>query len=48
MQDTQAKDDALAALEGTDYNVMFGFDQELDDEIAEMFNGPSGCVGCAE
>ncbi len=47
MQDTQAKDNALAALEGTDFNSMFGFDQETDDEIADMFNN-SGCVGCAE
>jgi len=47
MQDTQAKDNALAALEGTDFNSMFGFDQETDDEIADMFYN-SGCVGCAE
>ncbi len=47
MQDTQAKDNALAALEGTDFNSMFGFDQETEDEIADMFNN-SGCVGCAE
>ena len=50
MQNTQAKDDALAALDG-DFGTMFGFDEwdsEADNEIAEMFNGPSGCVGCAE
>ena len=51
MQDTQAKDDALAALEGTDFNSMFGFeewDNQGDKEITEMFNGPDVCVGCAE
>ena len=48
MQDTQAKDNALAALEGTDFNSMFGFDQETDDEIADMFYDPASCVGCAE
>ena len=50
MQNTQAKDDALAALDGN-FGTMFGFDEwdgEDDKEIAEMFNGPSGCVGCAE
>ena len=30
MQDTQAKDNALAALEGTDFNSMFGFDDVLE------------------
>ena len=44
MQDTQAKDDALAALDGTDFNQMFGF---LDD-ADQPYNDPSGCVGCAE
>jgi hypothetical protein len=48
MQDTQAKDDALAALEGTDFKNMFGFDDTSDDAIADMFNDPSACVGCAE
>ena len=51
MQDTQAKDNALAALEGTDFNSMFGFeewDSEGDKEIAEMFYSPDTCVGCAE
>ena len=50
MQNTQAKDDALAALDG-DFGTMFGFDEwdsEGDKEIAEMFNGPDTCVGCAE
>ena len=47
MQNTQAKDDALAALDG-DFGTMFGFDSELDEEIADMFNNPTGCVGCAE
>ena len=47
MQNTQAKDDALAALDG-DFGTMFGFNDELDDEIADMFNNPAGCVGCAE
>ena len=35
MQGTQAKDDALAALEGTDFNNMFGFDSDDDDEVSE-------------
>ena len=47
MQNTQAKDDALAALDG-DFGTMFGFNDELDEEIADMFNSPTGCVGCAE
>tara|TARA_B100000214_G_scaffold181789_1_gene131115 strand:+ start:1894 stop:3321 length:1428 start_codon:yes stop_codon:yes gene_type:complete len=50
MQNTQAKDDALAALDG-DFGTMFGFDEwdsKDDDEIANIFNDPSGCVGCAE
>jgi len=54
MQNTQAKDDALAALDG-DFGSMFGFsewdseeDKALDKEIEQMFNGPSDCVGCAE
>ena len=51
MQNTQAKDDALAALDGN-FGTMFGFDdeawKEMDDEISEMFNGPENCVGCAE
>jgi len=48
MQGTQAKDDALAALEGTDFNNMFGFDSDDDDEVLTMFNDPAACVGCAE
>ena len=54
MQNTQAKDDALAALDGN-FGEMFGFDDINDDEdteIVNMFYGsqidPSGCVGCAE
>ena len=52
MQNTQAKDDALAALDD-DFASMFGFDSagfnaDIDDEVASMFNDPSGCVGCAE
>ena len=47
MQNTQAKDDALAALDG-DFGTMFGFDDDLDDTVAQMFNDPAGCVGCAE
>ena len=48
MQNTQAKDDALAALDGN-FGEMFGF-QELDDdeEVINIFNDPAGCVGCAE
>jgi|TARA_B100001094_G_scaffold293610_1_gene313618 hypothetical protein len=47
MQNTQAKDDALAALDGN-FGDMFGFDDETDEEIADLFNGPATCVGCAE
>ena len=47
MQNTQAKDDALAALDG-DFGTMFGFDDESDNEIIDLFNDPSACVGCAE
>jgi len=50
MQNTQAKDDALAALDG-DFGTMFGFDEwdsKDDDELVNIFNDPSGCVGCAE
>ena len=48
MQNTQAKDDALAALDGN-FGEMFGF-EELDDdeEVINIFNDPAGCVGCAE
>jgi hypothetical protein len=49
MQNTQAKDDALAALDG-DFGGMFGFDDiaDDDDEVLNMFNDPQACVGCAE
>ena len=47
MQDTQAKDDALAALDGTDFNQMFGFELIPDDNF-DPYNDPSACVGCAE
>ena len=50
MQNTQAKDDALAALDG-DFGTMFGFDDianDGDNEIINMFNDPAACVGCAE
>ena len=47
MQNTQAKDDALAALDG-DFGTMFGFDDDSDQEIIDLFNDPSACVGCAE
>ena len=49
MQNTQAKDDALAALDGN-FGTMFGFD-ELDadhDDVLDIFNDPASCVGCAE
>ena len=47
MQNTQAKDDALAALDGN-FGEMFGFDDDKDDEVINMFNDPAACVGCAE
>ena len=48
MQNTQAKDDALAALDGN-FGEMFGFDDIADDdEPINMFNDPAACVGCAE
>ncbi len=49
MQNTQAKDDALAALDGN-FGEMFGFNEEDDDEdnILDIFNDPAACVGCAE
>ena len=47
MQNTQDKDDALAALDGN-FGEMFGFNDDDDDEIAAMFNDPAACVGCAE
>ena len=48
MQNTQAKDDALAALDG-DFGTMFGFDDIDDsDPVLDVFNDPAACVGCAE
>jgi hypothetical protein len=48
MQNTQAKDDALAALDGN-FGEMFGFDDIVDDDTPiDMFNDPAACVGCAE
>ena len=41
MQNTQAKDDALAALDG-DFGTMFGFDDDLTEEekfIGHSFSG---------
>ena len=50
MQNTQAKDDALAALDGN-FGEMFGFD-DIDpddtDSYTAVFDDPSSCVGCAE
>ena len=49
MQNTQAKDDALAALDGN-FGEMFGFDEWTgqDDDVLDVFNDPTACVGCAE
>ncbi len=48
MQNTQAKDDALAALDGN-FGEMFGFNEiDDDDEVLDIFNDPAACVGCAE
>jgi hypothetical protein len=47
MQNTQAKDDALAALDG-DFGTMFGFDNIDSDESLDIFIDPAACVGCAE
>ena len=49
MQNTQAKDDALAALDGN-FGEMFGFDDiEADDnDNYSIFTDPTACVGCAE
>ena len=47
MQNTQAKDDALAALDGN-FGEMFGFDDDADEEVLDVFNDPAACVGCAE
>ena len=47
MQNTQAKDDAMAAL---DEEFEFDFENfnAADEEIINLFNDPTGCVGCAE
>ena len=51
MQNTQAKDDALAALDG-DFGGMFGFDDidpdDNDPSSFNFYNDPATCVGCAE
>ena len=49
MQNTQAKDDALAALDGN-FGEMFGFDDliEDDEEPLDIFTDPAACVSCAE
>ena len=49
MQNTQAKDDALAALDGN-FGEMFGFDDIEDQEEAtySVFTDPAACVSCAE
>ena len=49
MQNTQAKDDALAALDGN-FGEMFGFEEWTgqDDDVLDVFNDPAACVGCAE
>ena len=50
MQNTQAKDDALAALDGN-FGDMFGFndlDDDAEDGAYSIFTDPSACVGCAE
>ena len=50
MQNTQAKDDALAALDGN-FGEMFGFndlDDDAEDGAYSIFTDPSACVGCAE
>ena len=43
MQNTQAKDDAMAALDddATDFSTIFNFDEE--EELEDNF-----CVSCAE
>ena len=49
MQNTQAKDDALAALDGN-FGEMFGFDDAEDSDTGSFnfYTDPSTCVGCAE
>ena len=51
MQNTQAKDDAMAALDGQ-FADLFDF-SDISDEVDEVpdfsqFNDPAACVGCAE
>ena len=51
MQNTQAKDDAMAALDG-DFNELFDLGDISDDTDdvpnLSVFNDPALCVGCAE
>ena len=52
MQNTQAKDDAMAALDGK-FDDLFDFSDidETSDEVPDfrqIFNDPQACVGCAE
>ena len=50
MQNTQAKDNAMAAL-NEDYDFTFAESSEEQtslDEYLDHFNDPSNCVGCAE
>lgn len=47
MQNTQAKDDAMAALDN-DFEEFFSFDDIDADDTISVFNDPAGCVGCAE
>ena len=50
-QNTQAKDDAMVALDN-DFDDVFNFKDLEDDEDADenysVFNDPALCVGCAE
>ena len=45
MQNTQAKDDALTALD-EDFRALF--DMTETEMIVDQYNGPGECVGCAE
>ena len=47
MQNTQAKDDAMAALDG-EFEDIFNFSDLTDDASYTAFNDPAACVGCAE
>ena len=42
MQNTQAKDNAMAALDDQDFSAIFNF----EDDSEELYS--TGCVGCAE